>query len=186
MVKKLLYIGFLLMLIMGDCKSKRERAAEEILDKGNFNSTNLNAGTKNYSIYLPKGWTTAQKNYKGVDIYYLLAPQTVADPNTSINVISEYMQNYTLDVFMVKTIQSLKNAIPSAAILAQGNITANGIKGSWYSYTMQPQGLKASLVSYVFPKNGVAYAITAGTQPNDAARYRHTFDSVARSLKFNE
>jgi hypothetical protein len=190
MAKKLLYTVCLLMVMMVGCKTKNEKAAEEIWDGGGFNNKakvkNLNASTNNYSVYLPKGWTTKHRNYRGVNIFYLLAPQTAQDPNTSINILTEYMQHYSLQVYLSKTIAAVKKAVPSAVITGQGNITANGINGSWYSYTMQPQGIQASVVSYIFPKNGVAYAITGGTLPKYAARYRSTFDSVARSLKFNE
>jgi hypothetical protein len=96
------------------------------------------------------------------------------------------MQNLSLNEFKAKTIESVKHSIPSASILAEGEIEANGLKGSWYSYSMEPQNIKATLVSYIYPKNGVAYTITAGTQTKDAARYRSTFDSVARSLKFSK
>lgn len=96
------------------------------------------------------------------------------------------MQNLSLDEYLHFTIQSVQKGVPNADILSQGYINANGLKGAWYSYTMDPQDIKATLISYIFPKDGVAYIITAGTQTKDAGRYRNLFDSVAKSLKFSE
>lgn len=118
-----------------------------------------------------------------INYYFLGAPKTEDDPNTNINVITERMQNLSLETFRERTIESLKRTIPSVTILAEGYIEANGIKGAWYSYTMEPQGIQASLVSYIFPKNNTAYVVTGGTQLKDAARYRSTFDKTAKSIK---
>lgn len=176
-----------LLVVTAACnnKSNYRKAAEEIV--ANVPPTaNMNVGKLNYTVYIPTGWTTTHQTFSGIDYYFLSAPKTIDDPNTNINVITEYMQNLSLDEFKAKTIESVKRAIPSASILAEGDIEANGLKGSWYSYSMEPRNIKATLISYIFPKNGVAYIITAGTQTKDAARYRSTFDSVARSLKFSE
>jgi hypothetical protein len=93
------------------------------------------------------------------------------------------MQNLTLDVYREKTIESLTRIIPSVAIGEQGDIEADGIKGGWYTYTMNVDGVTSSVVAYIFPRNGIAYTITAGTQIKNIDRYRNLFDSTARSLK---
>jgi hypothetical protein len=143
----------------------------------------MNVGKENYTIDVPEGWTTAHTTYGGSNYYILGAPKTEDDPNTNINVITERMQNYSLETYREKAIESLKQAIPSVTILAEGYTEANGIKGGWYSYTMAPQGMEASLISYIFPKNNIAYIVTGGTQLKDAARYRSTFDRIAKSIK---
>ena len=146
----------------------------------------MNVGKQNYHLYIPEGWTTEHRTAYGVDYYYLLAPKTAEDPNTSINVITEDMQNLSLDEFRDKTIESVKGAIPSASNFTEGGLIANGLAGKWYSYTMEPQGIKATLVCYIFPKEGIAYSITAGTQTKNVSHYRTLFDSVARSFRFVE
>ena len=187
MNKTVLYTAILLLSIIASCKSKYEKAADEILDKIPEGSTkNLSAGTLRYKMDIPKGWKEEHRVTRGVDMYYLMAPKTPEDPNTNINVIAEYMQNLSLAVFKAKTIESLKQAIPSAVITGEGDIEANGIKGGWYSFTMEPSGVKASLIGYIFPKDGTAYIVTAGTQLEDAKWYRSTFDAVAKSFRFVE
>jgi hypothetical protein len=148
--------------------------------------TNMNAGKLSYSIYIPSGWTTENRTLYGVNYYYLMAPKTEEDPNTNVNVVTEDMRSLSLEEYRTETINSVKRAIPTAAHFEKGDVTANGLQGAWYSYTMEPQGIKVSLVSYIFPKNKIAYIITAGTQAKDASRYRKLFDSVAMSLRFNE
>lgn len=182
---KILYIPIFFLIIAAACKSKSNyrKAADEIAANSQ-GTTNMNAGKRNYSLYIPEGWTSEHRNAYGVDCYFILAPKTATDPNTNINVVTEYMQNLGLDEYKARTIESIKKAIPSASILAQGDINANGLKGGWYSYSMVPQGIEATLVCYIFPQDSVAYIITAGTQTKDASRYRSTFDSVARSFKF--
>lgn len=181
-MKRLLSYLFLITIVA--CKNKPQKAADEIFDK--IPSTqNLNVGTRHYTLTIPPGWTTKRQTYRGIDYYFLLAPKTAADPNTNINVVTESMQNFSLDVYKEKTLQAIKQLIPNSTMLAQGSIEANGIKGYWYNYTMEADGKNTDMVGYIFPRNGVAYIITAGTQPKDAARYRSTFDAVARSLKFD-
>ena len=179
------YLFVSLIFTACDTRGKYQKAADEIATKMP-ETTNMNAGRQNYSLYIPPGWTTDHRSAYGVEYYYLLAPKTAEDPNTSINVISEFMQNLDLEKFKMKAIETLKRGIPSASNFVEGRLTANGLQGVWYSYTIEPQGIKAALVSYIFPKDGIAYQITAGTEIKDPSRYRSLFDSVARSLRFVE
>ncbi len=183
--KTVLYTTLSFLLFSISCKSKYQKAADEIAERIP-ESKNMNAGKRNFALYVPNGWTTKNETYNGINYYFLVAPKTEADPNTNVNLITEYMQNLNLEVFKEGSIKSLIKAIPSATVLAEGNINANGIEGKWYTYTMAPAGVKASLICYIFPKDGVAYIITAGTQLEDANRYRNTFDKIAKSLKFTD
>jgi hypothetical protein len=182
---RIILIFISVFIAAASCKSKYKKAADEIAAQAP-DPVNMNAGKAKYSLYIPDGWTTEHRTNYGVDYYYLSAPKTADDPNTSVNVASELMQNLSLDDYVKATIQSVKKAIPSAVILGQGEIVANKLDGIWYSYKMEPQGIKATLVCYIFPKDGVAYIVTAGTQTKDAAKYRDTFDSIAKSFKFKE
>src|SRR5882762_132726 len=119
-----IYLFFLTILTACDTRSKYHKAADEIVAKVP-ESTNKNAGKQNYSLYIPDGWTTDHRTAYGMDFYYLLAPKTEDDPNTNINVITEYMQNFSLNVYRTKTIESVKRAIPSASNFAQGEAAAN-------------------------------------------------------------
>jgi hypothetical protein len=184
---KISIVSFFLLLLAASCdgQSKYRKAADEIAANAP-SAKNMNVGKDNYSLYIPAGWDTARQRAYGVDYYFIFAPKTQDDPNTNINVQTEYMQNLSLEEYRRLTIKSVEKGIPSSVMLAQGDITANGLKGAWYSYSLGPQDIEATLVSYIFPKNGVAYIITAGTQTKDAARYRSLFDSVAKSLKFTD
>lgn len=184
---KIRTIPVFLLVALTACnyKSNYRKAAEDIVEKIP-DTRNLNVGSRNYSLDVPAGWATEHRQEHGIDYYFLFAPKTEADPNTNINVITERMQNLSLEVFVKKTIEQVKRSIPSAVILDQGEVEANNLKGVWYSYRMEPRGIKATLVSYIFPKDGVAYIITAGTQTKDADGYRSTFDAVARSFKLND
>ena len=175
----IVYIG------MTSCKTKYKKAADEIAQQVGDPGKNMNAGKMNYIVQVPYGWTTEDKEAYGIKYYYLRAPKTMDDPNTNINVTTEFMEGLTLDDYLAATIQSIKDNIPSATILDQGEIVANGLKGVWYSYDMKPQGIDATLVSYIFPKDNVAYILTGGTQTKDFLKYRSTFDRVAKSFRFN-
>lgn len=182
---RIIFISIVLLIAITSCKNKYRKAADEIASNIP-QPTNMNVGKEKYSFYIPNGWTTENKNYYGVDYFYIMAPKTSDDPNTSVNITNEFMQNLSLEEYLKGTIQSVKKSIPSAIILEQGEIEANSLKGIWYSYNMEPQGIKASLVSYIFPKDGVAYILTAGTQTKDAVKYRAIFDKVAKSFKFSQ
>jgi hypothetical protein len=175
-----------LILIAGACKSNYRKAADEIASKiPPSEAVNMNAGKETYTIYVPDGWSTKYKREYGVEYYFISAPKTIDNPNTNINVTTEFMQDLSLEDYAELTVTSIKNNIPGANILDQGSIIANGLEGRWYCYQMETQGIKATLTSYIFPKNGVAYIITAGTQTKDASKFKATFDTVAKSFKFN-
>ena len=180
---KAAYILFLFIVFTSCRDSAYKKAADEIASKLP-EPTNMNVGHDKYALYIPNGWTTESRTMYGIDYYSLFAPKTTEDPNTSVNVITEYMRRLSLEEYRRKTIESVKKAVPSAINFKMGTITANELKGCWYSYDMKPQDIEASLVCYIFPKNGAAYILTAGTQTKLAVRYRSTFDSVAASLKF--
>lgn len=182
---KIIYKLLMISLVFAGCdtRSKYKKAADEIAAKIPTTS-GLNAGDQNYKLYVPEGWTTDHKTAYGINYYFLNAPKTADDPNTNVNVVTENMQNLSLEDYDKATIKYVRKAIPSAGDFKEGSISAHGLGGLWYSYKMDMQGVKASLVSYVFPRNGIAYIITAGTQTKDEDRYRSLFDSVARSLEF--
>ncbi len=177
----------LLSLMLLSCKGRHayRKAVRDIASKLT-EPKNMNAGSAAYSISVPDGWTTDHKTMYGVDYFYLLAPKTKEDPNTSINVITENMQQLSLETYRAKTMESVKKYIPNAANFDTGSIAANGINGCWYDYEIDLEGNKSTLVSYIIPKNGVAYIITAGTQVKYARRYRPLFNGVARSIKFKD
>jgi hypothetical protein len=182
---RLILISIILFWGATACKNKYQKAADELAANAPA-PINMNAGKEKYTVQIPNGWTTKNRLAYGIEYYFLLAPKTADDPNTTINIISEFMQNLSLDDYLAGTIQSIKKSIPSAAVVGQGEIVATGLKGAWYTYNMEVQGIETTIVSYLFPKNGVAYIITAGTQPKDAQKYRKTFDQVAESFKFAE
>ena len=179
----MIFTSIFLLIGATACQSKYRKAADKIVANAP-KPTNMNVGKEKYILHIPNGWTTEHRDVYGVDYYYLMTPKTKDDPNTSINITNEFMQNLSLEDYLIGTIQSVKKSIPSAVILGQGEIVAIRLKGSWFSYNMEPQGIKVTLVTYIFPKNGIAYIITAGTQTKDAAKYRSTFDRVAKSFKF--
>ena len=184
MKTSLICFFFLATIFSCITKSRYQKAADEIAAKMPP-SHNMNVGKEKYNLYVPPAWTTKHQTAYDMDVYYLLAPKTADNPNTNINVITEYMQNLSLEEYLQKTIESIVQGIPSSHILARGTITANGLNGACYSYSMRPEEIPSTLVSYIFPKNGVAYVITAGTQTKDFGHYRSLFDSVARSLQFD-
>ena len=179
------YKYMLLLAIFTACKSRREKAVDELLSKAGPMGPDVDAHRLDYILYVPDGWTTRRQLAYDVNYYFLNPPKT-NDAPADINLVTVNMQNVPLQEFREKMIESLKAATPDASDFEEGNVIANGREGVWYSYTMSPQGMNASFVCYIFPKDGVAYMITAGTFPEYASRYRSLFDSVARSLKFVE
>jgi hypothetical protein len=181
-IMRKIVVVMILTVAVVSCKSKYRKAADEIA--ANMpKPVNMNVGKEKYTVDIPQGWTTENRNVYGIDYFYLMAPKTIDDPNTSINIANEFMQNMSLEDYLARTIVSLKKAIPSAEILGQGKIEANDLKGAWLSYDMEQQGIEATLIAYIFPKDGIAYMLTAGTQRKDILKHKITFDKVARSFK---
>lgn len=184
-MKYLIALSIVGVMISCENKTNNRKAADDIAEKAG-KPTNMNAGVRQYQLAVPEGWTTKTQTNYGVNYLYLLAPKTAEDSNTNINVATEYMQDLSMADYRKQTIESILTAIPSAKIVGQGEIASKAAPGLWYSYSMNPRNINATIVGYIFPKDGIAYNITAGTQTNDADRYRPLFDSVARSFEFVE
>lgn len=135
-------------------KSNHRKAAEDIIEKIP-DTKNLNTGKRSYVLDVPVGWETKHQTAYGIDYYFLLAPKTLADPNTNINVMTESMLHLSLETYLKKAKEQVKLSISSAVILDEGSITAGSLKGAWYKYSMEPRGIKATLVCYIFPKDNV-------------------------------
>lgn len=183
-IMKILFHFVCLILLIG-CKEKSEyrKAAEEIA--ANLPDTRgLNIGVAEYELIVPNGWTESHFSEFGIDYYFISAPKTLEDQNTNVNVITESMNNYSLQTYTNKAIDGLKAAIPTAVILSRGEYSTNGIKASWYKYNMAPRGIKVILTSYIFPKDNIAYVVTCGTQLRDTAKHEATFKMIIRSFKF--
>lgn len=176
---------FFVMTACNNNKSKYAKAADEIAAQLPPENGHMNAGKEHYTVDVPAGWTTNHKTAYGVDYYFLLAPKTQDDPNTSVNIVSESMRHLHLGDYTTATIASIKKAIPSANITGQGLMVVDGIEITWFSYTMEVQNIPAAIVTYIIPKNDVAYILTGGTQTKDAQRYRKVFDAVVQSFRFD-
>ncbi|RFM31114.1 DcrB-related protein [Chitinophaga silvisoli] len=177
-------VGLLVLTLALACNTKQQpKTAEEVLST--INKTNLNKGSQNYHLDTPEGWTTDHKTIQGINYYYIIAPNTGEVPSPNINLLTESMQGASLKDYIAKSLSSLKQVLPTSEVKASGDITANGIQGAWYNYTMEMQGVKAYLMAYVFPKDGIAYVITGICPPDKATKYRPVFDSVAKSFKMD-
>ena len=184
-MNKTTLIIFALILCISACKSKNKSAADEIMDKLPANKENLNVGDENYTLDVPTNWTTKHTTYRGVNYYFLMAPHVPGDFNTNVNVVTENMHEDDLPTYETNTVATMLRVMPTAKITDKGgDIEANGIKGTWFAYTMTQDGNALSLVCYIFPVNKVAYIITATTTPALAVSYRSTFDKIAQSLKW--
>lgn len=183
-MNKTTLIIFTLILCISACKSKRS-TADEIMDKLPANKENLNVGDQNYTLYVPENWTTKHTTYRGVNYYFLMAPHVPGDFNTNVNVVTENMHDDDLTTYETNTLATMLRVMPTAKITDKGgDIDANGIKGTWFAYSITQDGTALNLVCYIFPVNKVAYIITATTTPALAVNYRETFDKIARSLSF--
>jgi hypothetical protein len=119
MKTSLLCSFFLAMIFSCITKSRYQKTADEIAAKMPP-SHNMNVGKEKYNLYVPTGWTTKHQTAYGMDFYYLLAPKTADNPNTNINVMTEYMQNLSLQEYLQKGIESVVQGIPSSQILGRG------------------------------------------------------------------
>lgn len=184
MKKTLTSLCLFMLLSLYSCHNNKS-TADEVFDKLPANKENLNVGDQDYTLYVPENWTTKHTTYRGVNYYFLMAPHVPGDFNTNVNVVTENMHDDDLTTYETNTIATMLRVMPTAKITDKGGeIEANGIKGTWFAYSMTQDGTPLNLVCYIFPVNKVAYIITATTTPALAQNYRGTFDKIARSLKW--
>lgn len=177
---RLLYI----LLILTACKAKTKNTPEDFLNKLT-NKQNFNVGKHKYTVNVPDGWTTKNSTHSGIDYFFLIAPRTEPNSNTSINFITENMAGFDLDTYTSLAKKNLKNDIPSVNFLESGSLN-NGTQSNWYSYTFTFDQNEVFCLTYIFAKDGIAYVMTNATHKKDSSLYRSTFEEVAKSFRFED
>ncbi len=144
-----------------------------------FNAS-LALNMDNFSIALPTGWKYTSRQLKGHDILFLVGPNG-DDFSPNMNVISEYVQNITLDSYV-----DISNAIlvkKHMTLDGGGKLIINGDTARYTTSNFVYYGKKIANRTYFIVKNGVAYVLTGMCLATQKESYRPFFDATVQTFR---
>jgi len=174
------------LLILAACKDNRKTSSDDML-KEVAKSQTMNAGTGNFDIETPSGWQRIDTTISGIRATLLLAPLAPgAAAQTNINVVSESMNNASLDNYFDLNVTNMGKFMQKFSSSGKGEKEINGIKSKWIQYSQNSNGLNLDAICYIIPSNGIAYVITCTASKGQFDQYRSRFDEVVGSFRLRQ
>lgn len=170
-----------ILVLVTACQNNRQKAADEILKQAS-KAPGLNAGSDNFDITTPAGWTRSDTSLNGVRITFLRAPVADAPARSNINVVSESMGSMPFDKYFDASVDNLSKYIQSYHLDGKGDKEIGGIPSRYIQYTQSPGGLSLEAICYFIPSNGIAYIITCTTAQGHLKEYQPQFDEAIQSF----
>ncbi len=181
---KYLLLPFLAsILLFTACNNDKDKSATEILNDAS-NSKNINAGSHQFTVAVPDGWIEKDTVMQNIKFKFVNPPlERQATDLAGLNILSEGMGNLSYDGYLDKTKETMLHYDPDFKILQSGEMTIDGAKSKWFTYTLNLGKVTRDAIVYVTPHNGIAYVITGATKRGDLNQYRSIFDGIAQSFK---
>lgn len=169
-------------LVLVTACQNRQQAAEEVLKKVAAKAPGLNAGSSNFDIATPAGWTRSDTTLNGVRVTLLRAPVTGMSARSSVNVVSEDMGPLPFEKYFETSVENISKYMQNYHLEGKGDKDIGGIASKYIQYTQSPGGLNLEAVCYCIPSNGVAYIITCTTAQGHLQEYQAQFDAILQSF----
>jgi hypothetical protein len=187
-MKKLLFGTFAAaLLLMAACKNSGKKPSSEDILKAVGKSPNINAGSGNFEIQPPVGWTRIDTTVSGLRATLLMAPIAAGDNfQTNVNVVSESMSNTTLDRYFDISLSNMGKFMQNFTNNGTGDKEVNGVHSKWLKYSQSPNGLGLDAICYIIPSNGIAYLITCTAPKGQLDKYQPQFDEAISSFKVHQ
>jgi hypothetical protein len=173
---------FILFFLTQSCKNQNNESLNRTLHELSKDSE-INTGNLNYSFELPPGWSRHDTVLQGLSVTFLMLKDT-DDFKPIINVTNEHMNKGHQEY--VNGTKKYLNNLMDIEMLDDGEITAFGRRGLWYSYIRMFNGIRREMVYYSIPINGISYNITAGVSAGGMQKYRRSFDQIVHSFKIGK
>lgn len=169
-----------LLILVAACQNNREKAADTLKKIGA--APGLNAGSGNFDITAPTGWSRLDTSLNGVRATLLLAPVATSGPRASVNVVSESMSNMSLDKYFDISIDNMAKFMQGYQAGTKGDKVIDGTPAKYAEYSQTPSGLQLDAICYIVPHNGIAYVITCTAPHGQMDQFRSQFDESVQSF----
>lgn len=182
MTTKISFILVTCIILLSSCKNQTSKETQ--VNPGESKQTVKPAEPNfNYTVEPPQNWTLYDTVIQGLKIRFVYPPASLSEDNPMVNIIITHMEGRNIDDFTFRNMDYLKGNLPGTVLLERGNIDTTKNAGQWFTYIKEQNGITRDMINYIIPLNGFAYMITCGTNKGTMAKYRLTFDRVAKSFK---
>lgn len=147
----------------------------------------INAGSGSFDIDAIEGWTKTDTTISGVRAVFLKAPIEGSSDifMENINVVTEQAKDYSLDKYFDANVTMIKNQMPGFVKINSGNVTVNGLEGSYIAYSHEYFNTPTDVESYFFVKNDIGYVITCSAQKGRLAKWKPSFEKMVNTFTIN-
>jgi hypothetical protein len=182
------------LLLLAACQNSNKPASADALKAGDSDavkkitqSPTMNAGTGNFDIETPSGWKRIDTTISGIKATLLMAPlATGAGIQTNINVVSESMNNTSLDSYFDLNVSNMGKFMQNFSIAGKGEKEVNGTRSKWIQYSHNPNGSGLEAICYIIPGNGIAYVITCTAAKGQLEQYKPQIEEVLGSFRVRQ
>ena len=158
-------------------------STDEALLKAASHSPGINAGTGKFDINTPAGWQRKDTIFGGISAVMLSTPSSDPTFRTNINVVSDSMQNLSIDDYEQQTILNLAKYVRQFVLTGKGEVVIGGIPARWIQYSQRPIGFDLSNICYLVPNKGIVYIITCSSLQSQMEQNRPPFDQAVLSFR---
>jgi len=174
------------LIALAACKSPSSKptAPADLLAQAG-KSPNVNAGSGKFTIQAPEGWQKWDTSLSGVRATVVIAPGNGPGFRPNINVVSESMNNHSLDDYFDQNVVNMGKYLPAFTAGEQGKKEINGMPARWLRYRQSQNGTDLEDLMYVIPKNGIAYIITGTALKGQMQEYQPQFEAIIGTFQAN-
>lgn len=175
------------LLLFTACKNPTKKPTVDEVLKQAGSTPGVNAGTGNFDIEAPGGWTKFDTSFSNLKATLLMAPDTSRTFRANVNVVTESMHGASMDKYFDENINALSTYMPQYSLIEKGEKEIGGLKSRYVHYYGQsPKGLGMEQMLYMLSSKGVAYLITCTSKRGNMSKDQPSFDEALNSFKLHQ
>jgi hypothetical protein len=185
-MKKIILLGIAGICLLAACKNASKKQSNEEVIKKAAEMPGVNAGTGNFQIMAPAGWTRIDTSLSGLQATLLMSPDMAGGFRSNVNVISQAMSGMAADAYVDANFKMMAQQMEQFKQLEKGDKDINGLAGHYMHYTALNGGRTLEQVLYIIPSGNIAYVVTCTTLPDRMAKEKDNFDQAVSSFKIKQ
>lgn len=186
-MKKIILLGLAGFCFLAACKnaSSKKQTNDEVI-KSAAKMPGVNAGSGNFEIEAPSGWTRMDTSMSGLQATLLLSPDMSGGFRSNVNVITQAMSGMTGDTYFDANVKVMSQQMEGFKEIERGSKDINGLTGHFVHYTALNGGRTLEQILFIIPSGNIAYLVTCTTLPDRMPKERSTFDQAVASFKVHQ
>ncbi|HLZ88467.1 MAG TPA: PsbP-related protein [Puia sp.] len=171
------------LLLLSACNLGNKKPTNSEIIKKAAGMPGVNAGSGNFDIDAPSGWTRIDTSISGLKATLLMSSDASKGFRSNVNVITQAMQGMSDDSYFDANVVGLRSNLAQFQTIDKGQKQVNGMNARWIHYSGLNNGMMLEQMLYIIPSGGVAYLITCTSLQGQMAKDQSNFDVAVNSFK---